>query len=264
MIGNDADLIGDLTFESSDRQAISTWTSDSPHLNLNRVESRPQRRSFWHDKPLARSGFQVLAMLRTPSSVTITCSTMGILKSLPASTSSLVRARSCWLGNSVFDCFEMAVAATGRSFPESVKSLGDMASITLEQSTQGYTKTKALRDGGGSQCRLFPRVRSSPHATMWMNRESSSSRWSVSIPKSFRQRRRSEAGQWIRNIDGVRRVLHGLPEVIAAQSAVVCEGEKDVDNPRPHLPPDRAPLRPRRGLACHGRCGSRGQPRRNA
>jgi len=48
-------------------------------------------------------------------------------------------------------------------------------------------------------------------------------------PKSFRQRH-GKKGAWIWSMDGVERVLYRLPQVIAAQSVIVCEGEKDVDN----------------------------------
>ncbi|HEX9942397.1 MAG TPA: CHC2 zinc finger domain-containing protein [Thermoanaerobaculia bacterium] len=53
-------------------------------------------------------------------------------------------------------------------------------------------------------------------------------------PKDFRQRRRGEDGKWIWNLNGTRRVLYKLPEVIAAVAADeavwVVEGEKDADN----------------------------------
>lgn len=52
--------------------------------------------------------------------------------------------------------------------------------------------------------------------------------------KNFRQRRRSEDGKWIWNLDGTRRVLYKLPEVIAAvtvgEPVWVVEGEKDANN----------------------------------
>ena len=54
-----------------------------------------------------------------------------------------------------------------------------------------------------------------------------------SSDKSFPQRRRDVAnGGWVWNIDGVRRVLYRLPELIAAPTdciVFVVEGEKDVD-----------------------------------
>jgi hypothetical protein len=45
-------------------------------------------------------------------------------------------------------------------------------------------------------------------------------------PKDFRQRRPNGSG-WVWNLNGVRRVLHGLTEVLSANSVLVCEGEKD-------------------------------------
>jgi hypothetical protein len=55
-------------------------------------------------------------------------------------------------------------------------------------------------------------------------------------PKEFRQRRPLENGQWAWNLDGVRRVLYRLPELIEAVAAghiiLIPEGEKDCDNVR--------------------------------
>ena len=51
-------------------------------------------------------------------------------------------------------------------------------------------------------------------------------------PKGFRQRRPDGNGGWLWNINGVRRVLYRLPELIAAPPGAtiwVPEGEKDVD-----------------------------------
>ncbi len=52
-------------------------------------------------------------------------------------------------------------------------------------------------------------------------------------PKDFRQRRPDGAGGWVRGIEGVRRVLYRLPEVIAAiqngSTVYLVEGEKDAD-----------------------------------
>lgn len=51
-------------------------------------------------------------------------------------------------------------------------------------------------------------------------------------PKDFTQRRPDGKGGWIWNIQGVRRVLYRLPELIAANPAkpvFIGEGEKDVD-----------------------------------
>jgi hypothetical protein len=49
-------------------------------------------------------------------------------------------------------------------------------------------------------------------------------------PKDFCQRRPDSNGGWIWNLQGVRRVLYHLPEVIKAQTVAVAEGEKDCDN----------------------------------
>lgn len=54
-------------------------------------------------------------------------------------------------------------------------------------------------------------------------------------PKDFRQRRPDRAGGWIWNLNGTRRVLYRLPELMAADRAepvLIVEGEKDVDRLR--------------------------------
>jgi 5S rRNA maturation endonuclease (ribonuclease M5) len=52
-------------------------------------------------------------------------------------------------------------------------------------------------------------------------------------PKDFRQRRPDGRGGWIWNLDGTRRVLYRLPEVLAAvregREVWIVEGEKDVE-----------------------------------
>lgn len=50
--------------------------------------------------------------------------------------------------------------------------------------------------------------------------------------KQFRQRR-PDGAMWVWNLNGVRKVLYRLPELIAAPPdapVLICEGEKDVDN----------------------------------
>jgi hypothetical protein len=47
-------------------------------------------------------------------------------------------------------------------------------------------------------------------------------------PKGFRQRRPDGRGGWIWNLNGVRRVLYRLPEVLAASDVLIVEGERDV------------------------------------
>ena len=51
-------------------------------------------------------------------------------------------------------------------------------------------------------------------------------------PKDFRQRRPDGKGGWSWNLNGVRRVLYRLPEVITAESVLVVEGEKDCETAR--------------------------------
>jgi hypothetical protein len=54
-------------------------------------------------------------------------------------------------------------------------------------------------------------------------------------PKDFSRRRRDGKGGWVWNTNGVPTVLYRLPELVnsdPAETAFVCEGEKDVDNVR--------------------------------
>jgi putative DNA primase/helicase len=54
-------------------------------------------------------------------------------------------------------------------------------------------------------------------------------------PKNFRQRAPKDGSGWTWMLNGVRRVLYRLPELLAADpnaTVFVCEGEKDVDNLR--------------------------------
>lgn len=51
-------------------------------------------------------------------------------------------------------------------------------------------------------------------------------------PKKFSQRRPDGRSGWIWNLQGVRRVLYRLPEVVKAEQVFVCEGEKDADRLR--------------------------------
>jgi hypothetical protein len=52
-------------------------------------------------------------------------------------------------------------------------------------------------------------------------------------PKDFRQRGFNEKGEWIWNLDGIRRVPYRLPDLIKAKEnnadIFLCEGEKDAD-----------------------------------
>jgi hypothetical protein len=49
-------------------------------------------------------------------------------------------------------------------------------------------------------------------------------------PKGFSQRRPDGNGGWVGKLDGVRRVLYRLPEVVPAPDVLLVEGEKDADS----------------------------------
>jgi archaellum biogenesis ATPase FlaH len=54
------------------------------------------------------------------------------------------------------------------------------------------------------------------------------------IPKDFRQRRPDGAGGWVWKLDGVRRVLYGLPALQGREVVIVVEGERDVQTLTEH------------------------------
>jgi len=54
-------------------------------------------------------------------------------------------------------------------------------------------------------------------------------------PKDFSQRRPDGKGGWIADLNGVRRVLYRLPEVIASEDVLIVEGEKDADTAKEKL-----------------------------
>lgn len=49
------------------------------------------------------------------------------------------------------------------------------------------------------------------------------------VPKGFRQRRPDGHGGWTWNLTGIEPVLYKLPDVLAASSVLIVEGEKDVE-----------------------------------
>ena len=51
-------------------------------------------------------------------------------------------------------------------------------------------------------------------------------------PKDFRQRHSDGNGGWTWNLNGVRRVLYNLPEVLKSDHVLIVEGEKDVEKAR--------------------------------
>ena len=50
------------------------------------------------------------------------------------------------------------------------------------------------------------------------------------LPKDFRQRRPDGKGGWIWSLEGAKRVLYRLPEILKSDYVIVVEGEKDTDN----------------------------------
>jgi putative DNA primase/helicase len=140
-------------------------------------------------------------------------------------------------GNPVYDCFDLVSAATGKSFPESVRFLGDITSIPLEQTTSPPSRIKPPMKKNNGMRTSQP----SSHIAATYDYVDESGKLLYQVvrfePKAFRQRRPDGQGGWIWNLDGVRRVLYRLPEVARSEAVVMCEGEKDVDNLTPYLPP---------------------------
>ena len=106
----------------------------------------------------------------------------------------------CHAGCISGDIFKFEMQRTGCSFPEAKRAvLGELGrKIVAEYDYQ---------DESGKL--LYQNVRYSP--------------------KEFRVRRLDESGNWIWNLNGTRRVLYNLPNVIRSKGIVFVEGEKDVD-----------------------------------
>ncbi len=51
-------------------------------------------------------------------------------------------------------------------------------------------------------------------------------------PKDFKQRHKNGTGEWVWNLEGVRRVLYHLPDIVEPtnKDVIIVEGEKDADN----------------------------------
>jgi hypothetical protein len=140
-------------------------------------------------------------------------------------------------GNPVFDCFDLVIAAKGKSFPDSVRFLADIASISLAQTTSPPIGINPpMRKNRGMRT-----SRPSSHIAATYDYVDESGKLLYQVvrfePKDFRQRCPDGQGGWIWNLDGARRVLYRLPEVARSETVVMCEGEKDVDNLTLYLPP---------------------------
>lgn len=97
-----------------------------------------------------------------------------------------------------------------RDFPKILKGIAEDFSITLNETQSRFVEAYDYTDETGNL--LFQVCRYEP--------------------KSFRQRRKDAGGKWDYNLNGVRRVLYNLPEVIKAQEVYVVEGERDVETLR--------------------------------
>lgn len=101
------------------------------------------------------------------------------------------------------------------SFPQALNELADKyAPELIQHNSNGNGRTQEIvaeydyRDESGEL--LFQTVRYKP--------------------KDFKYRKPDGNGDWIWNLQGVRRVPYRLPELIASEGEIyVCEGEKDVD-----------------------------------
>ena len=111
----------------------------------------------------------------------------------------------CQRGGSLID-FEML--RSGTSFPDALKAVKSI--VGRPSSCNGSRRivaTYPYRDEDGKL--LFEVVRFAP--------------------KDFRQRRPDGSGGRTWNVQGVRRVLYRLPEVVKAERVFIVEGEKDSD-----------------------------------
>lgn len=95
-----------------------------------------------------------------------------------------------------------------KDFPKIVKQIANDFGITDDETPPALVKTYEYIDENGNN--LFQVCRYEP--------------------KTFRQRHKDGSGKWINNMDGVRRILYRLPDVINANEVCIVEGEKDADN----------------------------------
>lgn len=97
-----------------------------------------------------------------------------------------------------------------QDFPKILKGIAEDFSISLNENQSRFVEAYDYTDEAGNL--LFQVCRYEP--------------------KRFQQRRRDAAGNWVYSLNGVRRVLYNLPEVLKAQEVIIVEGEKDVETLR--------------------------------
>jgi hypothetical protein len=116
----------------------------------------------------------------------------------------------CFAGCGKGDVFKYLMQRTGRGFKEVLVDLGDEHGLARPgNGGDGSTAVYSYQDENGAE--LFQVVRG-PNKTFW-------------------QQRPNGHGGYIKNLNGVRRVLYRLPELLArpGETIFIVEGEKDVD-----------------------------------
>jgi putative DNA primase/helicase len=109
-------------------------------------------------------------------------------------------------GAKSFDVISLWMKAKGVTFTTALKDLAGPCRI--DQTPKRIVNTYDYRDENGNL--LFQTLRYEP--------------------KNFMQRRPNGSGGWIPDLQGVRRVIYRLPEVVKADEVWFAEGEKDADN----------------------------------
>ncbi len=120
----------------------------------------------------------------------------------------------CHAENLKFDAVDLYARATGAASGEAASKLAKELGVRKPEKKAGVRAAKIIavydyEDAGGKL--LYQSVRF--------------------FPKTFRLRRPDpgKKSAWIWNLDGVQRVPYRLPEVLAADTIFVVEGEKDAD-----------------------------------
>jgi len=99
---------------------------------------------------------------------------------------------------------------TKRDFPKILRGIAGDFSIPLEANPLRFVCSYDYTDIDGTL--LFQVVRYEP--------------------KTFKQRTPNGSGQWVYGLNGSKRVLYRLPEVVRADEVLIVEGEKDVETIR--------------------------------